>query len=502
MMKLAVLVVLLTALSPAPSWAETISWCYDDPGGPIGNWHKAENWYPDKVPGPDDDVIIENGSAIELTGNVKVQNLTLRDTDMSMNDIDGSLTVSEILKIETVGKDTYFRLDGKLVINGILEIGTNCVIVRLNNDYHEIRNYGAIFNSGTIRGINNIYNYGTIENVWRIVIANDGRLCNYHVINNYIKKIAEPFRNEGKVYTNNKILYISGPGVVYPLLPVYPLDKYRDKIQLDKFRKLTTQWSTGGKMFLYDETDPETGSLTKNKLSSGKGSDGRRNIFGSAGVIIDKLFKEGSLQGYYSFHCDLYEAFYNKKFPDGMFEKFRPKPEQADSIILGSGLTFEIDFSSGEVKPPADIEEFLENFAITKIFPSGDALDLMKVLAPFLSQGVIAMGLANGKVTLTIVPAIMIVDGPAPEEAIRPLPDSPCGAIYDEELDLLVIFDGVLDGVIADPIAVMTKEAMDQLIAEQEKGRNKSSGGGCDAGFVTFGTLVLLGGLYLRKRRP
>ncbi len=129
----------------------------------------------------------------------------------------------------------------------------------------------------------------------------------------------------------------------------------------------------------------------------------------------------------------------------------------AAPVVLWSSAQFKIAWAAdgSSMVKPQDLKGVLDEFALYKLFDADSQLDLFAVLKPYLDSGVISYN--NGTMTVNVVFAV--IDGPAPDiEGIeRPGANADSGVYYDAENKILLIFDGVADGKIFDPIVLMRK---------------------------------------------
>lgn len=129
----------------------------------------------------------------------------------------------------------------------------------------------------------------------------------------------------------------------------------------------------------------------------------------------------------------------------------------AAPVVLWSSAQFKIEWAAdgSSMVKPQDLKGVLDEFALYKLFDADSQLDLFAVLKPYLDSGVISYN--NGTMTVNVVFAV--IDGPAPDiEGIeRPGANADSGVYYDAENKILLIFDGVANGKIFDPIVLMRK---------------------------------------------
>ena len=104
-------------LSAAGS-AESIKWT-----GIVNNgqWDTANNWYPAQVPGPQDDVTIDNG-AVTITSAVSVNSITMgaKTTHTANLTVDAALTVATTLTVDANGN--LILASGAAMVSGTVQI--------------------------------------------------------------------------------------------------------------------------------------------------------------------------------------------------------------------------------------------------------------------------------------------------------------------------------------------------------------------------------------------
>ena len=114
----------------------------------------------------------------------------------------------------------------------------------------------------------------------------------------------------------------------------------------------------------------------------------------------------------------------------------------------------------------------------------------------------VAVGVQNGALTFGVrgsatfdVTATGIADNVYNPSVTYPVSGSPYGVLYDAEENVLLIYDGIENGKITDPIVLMKN-------AELDSG-GRSSGGGCNAGALVyglFGVFLALSARFARKK--
>lgn len=190
-------------------------------------------------------------------------------------------------------------------------------------------------------------------------------------------------------------------------------------------------------------------------------------------IFTDSLF---GVSPYFTKYPTLWNSHleYFRKYGDrflGYIEIFEPEKPQisaADPLVLGAGITFQIAVTGTgtQITPPANLAAVLKDYWLNKVFGATSVFDLFEVLTPYVEQEVVSYSITSflpPTGTLTVNSAITIVDGPAPKDntnVLIPVPGEPYGLYYDAENNVLVIYDGVQDGVLIDPIVLMKKTAV------------------------------------------
>jgi hypothetical protein len=127
------------------------------------------------------------------------------------------------------------------------------------------------------------------------------------------------------------------------------------------------------------------------------------------------------------------------------------------------------------------------NYTVLKYFENGGSVDLK-------SLGVVDFDIPNNEVRLNAT--LVIIDGaPGSEPGVTYPIDG--NRNYGVKIvtgsggKYLFVYDGVLDGIASDPIA----------LSNQASGNGGSGGGGCDAGFGALGLLLLAGAVGFLRRK-
>lgn len=165
------------------------------------------------------------------------------------------------------------------------------------------------------------------------------------------------------------------------------------------------------------------------------------------------------------------------------------------AVVMGSGTFMPFNAKAFDEKTnmtiPGSFDKLKKDYKILKSFPGGGAIDLMdkygEDLFEFTASGVVF------KATL------VVVDGVAPDSAVKPVNDSVCGVKLNSAKTILYIYDGEADGVAKDPISLTQKSGGGEG-DEDEDGKGSGSSGGCSTAGV-FLPFVLLAAVSMLKKR-
>jgi hypothetical protein len=152
------------------SFAATVTW---DGGGGTQSWDNANNWNPNSIPGPSDDVIIPDGSIVFydmptgstiaslIVGGGASGTLSFDGSSARQLSVSGSITISPMANFNVAGPNQIHSLfiGGNLINNGTFDMRFN------NNRLCNVTFNSAISNQ-TISGAGTItkFNQITINN--------------------------------------------------------------------------------------------------------------------------------------------------------------------------------------------------------------------------------------------------------------------------------------------------------------------------------------------------
>ena len=438
----------------ATAWAETKVWY----GSKNNRWDNAGNWKPTGVPGKNDAVRIEKDETIFIRKAAEVKSLYALRGTLEIN-TGASLSVSRQLTL-----DAYGGRAAKLTVKdgGKLEISRGCELLIYDDEDDP-----DVFAILTVEPDGELINDGRIENYGRIY--NEGAIWNYGMIKNFYSAGVYPYPDKGVIIN---YYYASPPCKFYSDSHVAHVDPPESVKRIPE-----TEQNVEDALYKFYYPIAAAPEFVKNIQADINGFSGNPLFDKPEFDLVKKYLKEKSndIIGWYAF----------------LEEKLTP----ASPVLLGAGLIFKIRPDNGgvAVTPPEGLEELLANFSLNKVFQTGNVYDLLELIGK--CEGAITCDYdpVSRDFTLKVNAAITVIDGPVPDDhkdkpGVIPVGDDGCAVYYDEEKNVLLIFDGKEDGVIADPIVLMKKEP-------------KKGGGGCNTGFLPGLLALAIVVPFVRRRK-
>ena len=166
---------------------------------------------------------------------------------------------------------------------------------------------------------------------------------------------------------------------------------------------------------------------------------------------------------------------------------------EGGAVVLGTSMTLPINsqsLSGVNLPQPADFNDLAGKYQVLKYFENGGSIDLLwkfgnKIFSYSPTTGV------------TMHATIIVIDGPAPitdTDIYRPsFGDGKYGVKLSRDNKYLYVYDGIIDGIAKDPIALVQVED-DGGDDGGDDGDNNNGGGGsssgCNTGFFAILTLI------------